>query len=115
MAVARVDLGAGQLTFAGVGNVEAQFWNGTRVQRPIAQRGIVGATLPSIREQVIELNDAGWLLLMFSDGIHQRFDLELLPEFVARDAQTLADRILSDWSRETDDATVLVLMPRVTQ
>jgi hypothetical protein len=112
MAVARVELVSGRMTFAAVGNVEAQFWNGTRVKRPIAQRGIVGGTLPRIREQEMSLDVPDWLLLLYSDGIRQRFTLEHLPEFIVRDAQALADHILNDWSRQTDDATIVVVMPR---
>ena len=112
IAIARVSLSSRILTYSAVGNVEAQFWNGQRVQRPIAYRGIVGRALPRPREQEIPLTNPDWMLLLCSDGIRQRFDLESIDEFKQRDAQALADRILHDWGRPTDDAIVLVAMPR---
>lgn len=112
MAVATVCSPAGTMTHSAIGNVEAQCWNGQRVKRFIAHRGIVGRALSRAREETIELNAPDWLLLIYSDGIRERFDLESLPAFIQRDAQALADHILRDWSRATDDATVIVVMPR---
>ena len=112
MAVVTFSLPARTMTHSAIGNVEAQCWTGQRVKRLIAHRGIVGRTLSRAREEAIELTAPDWLLLMYSDGIRERFDLESLPAFTRRDAQALADHILGDWSRATDDATVVVVMPR---
>ena len=112
MAVATICSPARTMTHSAIGNVEAQLWNGQRVKRLIAHRGIVGRILSRAREEVIDLTEPDWLLLIYSDGIRERFDLELLPEFIQRDAQALADVILRDWSRATDDAIVVVVMPR---
>jgi serine phosphatase RsbU (regulator of sigma subunit) len=112
IAVASVSLPARTVTHSAIGNVEAQCWTGQRVKRLIAHRGIVGRTLSRAREEEIALTTPDWLLLMYSDGIRERFDLEAFPAFIQRDAQALADHILRDWSRATDDATVVVVMSR---
>ena len=112
MAVAQVCLSSQSMTHSAIGNVETQLWNGHRVKRQIAHRGIVGRMLPRVREEIVALDVPDWLLLIYSDGIRERFDLESLPTFIQRDAQALADHILRDWSRATDDATVVVVMPR---
>ena len=106
----RIEMATGELIFTGVGNVEAQLWQGGKSRHLISDRGIVGATLPRIRPVTIAL-EAEWLLLMYTDGIRNRFDLATLRQ-TAPDADTLAHALLNDWSRSTDDVTVLVAQPR---
>ena len=108
LAVADVNPSARTLTYAGVGNVEARIWHASRpdaVERPISYRGIVGSTLPTVRSFDFAL-EAGWRVLLHTDGISARFDLAELP--ASGDPQALADAILDAWSRPTDDATVVV-------
>ena len=107
--VARVDLPLGQLTIAGVGNVEAQLWQNGRTQHLVSDRGIVGSVLPKVRPVTVTL-DADWLLLMYTDGIRNRFDLGAVRE-AAADGRRCAEALLDGWSRPTDDATVLVAQP----
>jgi serine phosphatase RsbU (regulator of sigma subunit) len=108
--VARLDLQIGQLTIAGVGNVEAQLWQQGRTQRLMSDRGIVGSVLPRIRPVAVTL-DADWLLLIYTDGIRNRFDLGVVRETTA-DGRGCAEALLDGWSRPTDDATVLIAQPR---
>jgi serine phosphatase RsbU (regulator of sigma subunit) len=108
--VVRVDVGAGQLTFAGVGNVEAQLWQDGRTQHLLSDRGIVGSVLPRLRPISMVLG-GDWRLLMYTDGIRNRFDLSALRE-TAVGGHDCAEAILNTWSRQTDDATVLVAQPR---
>lgn len=110
ISIATLDLQAQQLTFAGVGNVEVLLWQGNRPQRPLVRRGIVGATLPTLRLDTLPL--AGdWRLILHSDGVSARFDLDaLLP--VLRDApQALPALLVERWGRATDDATAVVAFP----
>jgi serine phosphatase RsbU (regulator of sigma subunit) len=110
ISLADVDLTARQLTYVGVGNVEARLWLPTRTQRLITQRGIVGAILPTLRTFEAPLA-TGWHLVMHSDGVSARFELSGLdgsPTSGEADPQRLAEAILERWSRTTDDATVLV-------
>mgnify|MGYP000128946393 CR=1 FL=1 len=108
--VVRIALAARELTFAGVGNVEAQLWQSGPPRRIISDRGIVGATLPRVRPVTIPL-EPEWLLLMYTDGLRNRFDLPAVRQ-TAPDADSLSHTLLNDWSRPTDDATVLVAQPR---
>ena len=108
--VARIDVGSGQLTFAGVGNVEAQLWQNGRTQHLASDRCIIGSVLPRVRPVTVTL-DANWLLLMYTDGIRNRFDLGALRE-TATDGRGCAEALLDGWSRPTDDATILVAQPR---
>ena len=51
----------------------------------------------------------GYLVVMFTDGITERFDVSGYDGSVLSDMQQLADKIVEDWGRETDDNGVLVL------
>ena len=108
--VARIDAGNGRLTFAGVGNVEAQLWQDGRTQHLVSDRGIVGSVLPRVRPVEVAL-EPNWLLLVYTDGVRNRFDLGALVG-TAPDADGCAEALLAGWGRPTDDATVLVAQPR---
>jgi serine phosphatase RsbU (regulator of sigma subunit) len=111
VSIARIDLNAGELTYAGVGNVEAQFWQHEQSQRLIAYRGIVGVSLPTVRSFVMAL-EPEWLLLLHTDGVSSRFAMESLPEFATSMPDSLATAVLNRYGRVTDDATVVVVSPR---
>jgi len=51
-----------------------------------------------------------WLLLLYTDGIKRRFDPQPLLE-AAASGDALAQAVLAEWARATDDATVLVAQP----
>jgi len=107
MWVGQIDIEAGTLTYAGVGNVEARLWQDGRQHRLPPQRGIVGATMPNLRRFDWPLAP-GWLLLVHTDGVREHFDADVLPEPMMGDPQGLANGILQAWGRQTDDALVLV-------
>jgi serine phosphatase RsbU (regulator of sigma subunit) len=107
--IARIEVAAGRLTFAGVGNVEGRLWQPGDERRLLAQRGIVGGAMPTIRPIDHPLA-ADWMLMLHSDGISDRFASDTLPGW-GGPAQALADAILQRHGRATDDATVVLAMP----
>jgi serine phosphatase RsbU (regulator of sigma subunit) len=110
VSIARLEPDAGRLTYAGIGNVEAQLWQAGRSQRPIAYRGIVGVTARSPRAFDLAL-EPGWLLVLWTDGVSARFELASIPGTLHSDPHALAEMLLRDWSRLSDDATVVVAAP----
>ena len=112
ISIATLDCAAGQLTYAGIGNVEAQLWQAGRSERPIAYRGIVGVTPRTPRAFTLPLAPP-WLLALWSDGLSARFDLRTLADQSQGqvDPHQLAEMLLAEWGRSTDDATVLVAGP----
>ena len=110
MSIARLDVARKEVVYAGVGNVEAHLWQDGRRERLIAYRGIVGSVIRTIRPFTLRLGD-GWLLLMHSDGISARADVEALdlpqPWTPAEVAQAVLDR----YARTHDDALALVAVP----
>jgi serine phosphatase RsbU (regulator of sigma subunit) len=110
IAIVRIDLAADRLTFAGIGNVEGRVWQPANEQRLLAQRGIVGRAMPTLRPVDYPLG-ADWMLILHSDGINDRFTSEALPGW-GGPVQALADAILQRHGRPADDATVVLAMPR---
>lgn len=100
------------LTVAGVGNVETYLWSAEGEQHLVTQRGMLGATLPRVRAVDIAL-EGHWALVLHSDGVRSRFSLrdEILRDAMEGGAQPLARSILEHYSRATDDATVVVVLP----
>lgn len=112
MSIARITVDPPQLMYAGIGNVEAQLYQSGRTQRLVAQRGIVGMTVPTPRSAVYTL-ERDWLLLVHTDGVSARFTVESVPEVTSPTPTVLATAVLEGWGRDTDDATVVVVCPRV--
>jgi hypothetical protein len=107
--VAAIDGSRGQLIVAGAGNVEARLCQDGEAKHLMTDRGIVGSVLPRLRPVEMALAPE-WLLLMYTDGIKRRFDVQPLLE-AAPGGDELAQAVLTGWARATDDATVLVAQP----
>jgi serine phosphatase RsbU (regulator of sigma subunit) len=108
ISVASIDAAGSLLVFAGVGNVDGHLYQDSNQVRLVAYRGIIGAVMPLVRAVPYELQ-SGWLLVMHTDGVRARFRLEDVPAEMRADPQQLADGIMADWRRTTDDATIVVL------
>jgi len=97
------------LTWLGIGNVEGLLLRtDPRTSRPmeaiLLRSGVVGLELPQLRASVTTLAP-GDLLVMATDGIRSGFAERLS---AAQATQRLADQILADYRKSTDDALVLV-------
>jgi Stage II sporulation protein E (SpoIIE) len=107
ISIAQIAADGTHLVYTGIGNIEAQLWQAGRAHRPIAYRGIVGAVIPTVRSFVLAL-EPDWILLLHTDGVRARFELEALAGFRERDPGRLAATVLTDWGCTTDDAAVVV-------
>lgn len=106
MSIAVVDEGAGTLTYAGIGNTCAMVV-GERTVRLPGNYGIVGGGYRRLSPETVPLTP-GDLVVMYTDGIETYCDVSAYHDARRADVQQLAERILQDWCRETDDAAVLV-------
>jgi serine phosphatase RsbU (regulator of sigma subunit) len=107
ISIAAIDTHASELTFSGVGNAEGCLLLNGSWQRLIAYRGIVGASLPSLRTFRFQLT-SGWMLAMYTDGVRSRFQFDALPGRVLEDPESFARSSLENWARPTDDATIVI-------
>lgn len=118
MSLAALDIQKNQITWLGVGNVEGillrAFHDHTmptsRMQFPdsresvLLRGGILGYQLPSLRPVTTSVT-AGDLLIFATDGIRSAFS-QAVPQ--TSSTQQIADYILAEHGRGTDDALVLV-------
>ena len=106
LSVIRIDLDAGRMTFAGLGNVEGVLVSPAAKHLLIPQRGIAGAVAPPIRETEENLPD--WFIVMLcTDGIRSGARRNFRFGSIVS-AEALANELLTAWGRDTDDAAVVV-------
>ncbi len=114
MTLARIDFGAETLHWMGVGNVAADLLakspsgQEVRVSARLAG-GIVGYQIPGVTPPERIPIRPGYLLVIASDGIGEGY-LDRV-DFTAS-AAVIAERILREHGRQTDDALVLVARHR---
>ena len=110
MTLAWFDLGSERLSWTGVGNVEGRLVHpgaayGAPTEGALTKGGVVGYNLPSIRVTSAELT-AGDVMVLATDGIDSRFAQAIAQ---GGSAQDVADRILAEHAKESDDALVVVV------
>jgi negative regulator of sigma-B (phosphoserine phosphatase) len=108
MTLAWFDIGAGEIVWTGVGNVDARLWHpseGGRHDVALVFGGVVGYQVPRVRPSTWTLTP-GDLLVMVTDGIDPGFAAALDGGGAA---QTVAERIFSAHGKGTDDALVIVV------
>ncbi len=105
LGLARLEPNAGAFTYAGIGNTDIRLAD-SNPARPISLSGIVGYTLRRVREETFPCAP-GDLILMHTDGISERFDLDALLRQTP-DLQELTETLVREYGRENDDATVVV-------
>lgn len=108
LAVALVDPEAGELRFAGVGNIGACIVDGGPRRQLVSHNGIVGHNMRKVQEFTLPCGP-GALVILASDGITTQWDLDQHPGLVACDPAIIAAVLLRDYARGRDDASVLVM------
>lgn len=118
MSVASITVRDNLMTWVGVGNVEGLLWHGDVNSRPAAESlplrgGVVGYQLPPLRAFSLPVA-RGDFVIFASDGIRSGFaQASSLSDLFRRhsqgELQPLADRILAQYGKSTDDALVLVV------
>ena len=102
-----VDRERGSFTYAGVGNVETRVLGSPEPARPIPSNGTLGARLSQVRVWPHRWTE-GTTLVLASDGLSTTWDIAAYPGLLTKSPQMLAGLLLRDFSRNSDDATVLV-------
>jgi phosphoserine phosphatase RsbX len=110
MTLAWFDLDAREMTWTGVGNVEARFVRAAegadaRHASPVVLGGVVGYNLPQVRLASIPL-EAGDAVVLATDGVTADFSQSLT---AGVPAQELAERVLERHGKGTDDALAAVV------
>lgn len=102
----RFDFKTWQMQYVGVGNIGVYAMSQQTI-KPISKNGILGYRLPSLLQLNYTYN-SGDTFVLYSDGISTRFSLDNKLDFSLA-PQVLAEKILADYGKSNDDATVVVL------
>jgi len=108
VSIALLDTRQESLSWAGVGNVQGILWRAhpegeRRAERLLLRNGVVGLNLPSLRAETVRVRP-GDTLVLTTDGVREDFHAD-----IARSPQQIADAILRDHGKTTDDALVLAV------
>jgi negative regulator of sigma-B (phosphoserine phosphatase) len=107
MTLLRLDSSAHCLEYAGVGNIRFLAQSHSVIQ-PITRYGYLGVRLPGLH--LLRYSYApGDLFILHTDGISSRFHLVHHARDLELGAQPLAERVLAEYRKEHDDATVVVI------
>ncbi|HKS23952.1 MAG TPA: ATP-binding protein [Thermoanaerobaculia bacterium] len=110
-AVAVAEIDGATLRFCGVGNISATMIDATARRSAVSLHGIVGHQMREAREFTYPWTPDS-TLIMHSDGLTTRWDLDAYPGLLGRDAVLIAGVLWKDHRRRNDDSTVLVLQAR---
>ena len=113
MTLAWFDVREGRLYWTGVGNVEGRLVRAAGgpnapTEGALTKGGVVGYNLPSVRVTSTDLED-GDVMVLVTDGIHSGFARAIA---AGGAAQEIADRILAQHAKGSDDALVIVVRYR---
>jgi anti-sigma regulatory factor (Ser/Thr protein kinase) len=106
VAVAEVDFGAGEVRYAGFGNLAAVLLGPERTQSMVSMNGTAGQGILKPREFSYRFVP-GVLLVMSSDGLASHWSLEPYPGLALRHPSLVAGVLYRDHSRRRDDVTVV--------
>lgn len=106
IAVARIDLHAQTIHFAGIGNIAGMVLSGGSTRSMISYNGIVGHQMHKVQELSYPWPRDG-LLIMHSDGIQSRWSLDAFPGLERHHPSLVAGTIYRDFKRPRDDVTVV--------
>jgi anti-sigma regulatory factor (Ser/Thr protein kinase) len=95
------------LSFAGLGNISATLVTGKGRRGIASHNGTLGHHMHRIQEFALPWNDDS-VLIMYSDGLLSRWDLDRYPGIIGRHPSIMAAALYRDFDRERDDVTVLV-------
>jgi anti-sigma regulatory factor (Ser/Thr protein kinase) len=108
VAIARLDSISGEMHFVGVGNIAACVFDGDDRRQMVSHNGIVGSNMRKVQEFVVPWMAAS-MIILHSDGLATRWDLEQYPGLAIRHPSLIAAVLYRDFARKRDDITVLVV------
>jgi anti-sigma regulatory factor (Ser/Thr protein kinase) len=107
VAVAEIDVAGEVVRYAGVGNVSGTVLSAGAGRGLMSHNGTVGHEARTVQELAYPYPN-GSLLVMHSDGLSSRWNLDAYPGLVGSDPALIAGVLFRDHQRGRDDVTVLV-------
>lgn len=107
--IARVDRASSALRYAGVGNTVIRRI-GPEPGRLVSRDGTLGQISRTPREEILAFGGKD-VILLYTDGIRDHFELERYPTFATDSAAAIARNIVRLFGKPHDDATCIALRP----
>ena len=108
MAIVHIKWNLQKFSFASIGNIEARIFNSPEKFNFVLRRGIVGLNAPNpvVTEHIWH---PGNIMILHSDGLRTHWDWRDFPYLQQKPAQEIAGGLLRNLSKDTDDATIVVI------
>ena len=110
LAIAEIDHSLGVVRFCGVGNIAGTIVSNSNVRHMVSLNGTAGQEVRKIVEFTYPWDEES-TLIMHSDGLLSRWDLQGYPTLAQRHPSLIAAVLYRDYNRNRDDVTVLVARP----
>jgi anti-sigma regulatory factor (Ser/Thr protein kinase) len=113
-AVVRINKDGTALEFCGIGNIGGKIFSTkglevSNLKSLISYNGILGHNIPNTVHNQHTDWGSGRMLLLHSDGIKSRVELNRYPDLHRHDPTLIAAVIYRDFNRGTDDTTVIIV------
>ena len=108
VAIAEILSRRGVVNYAGLGNIAGRIYEGEAVRRLATTEGTAGTGTRKTHQYTYPWPPDG-LLLMHSDGLAGRWDLDGYPGLRSRHPSLIAGVLLRDHRRQRDDVTVVAV------
>jgi len=102
-----VDRVTREVRYAGVGNTVLRTF-GSQATRLVSADGIIGSRFRTPAVQAAPLNESS-IILMYTDGVSDRFDVEQYPQIIYHSASAIAHKIVASFGKPYDDATCMAM------
>lgn len=102
-----VEQGTGRARYVGVGNTMVRQF-GSEPGRAFSVPGTLGHQIRKPKTQCLSLHE-GDLLMMYTDGVKEQFELEDYPQLRYQSAREIARTVVTRYGKDHDDASCVVL------
>lgn len=107
VALCHLEILTGDFTYIGIGNITVRIL-GVKTSRLTPKGGIVGYKITTPRSINLKLHPED-IILMYSDGVKEHFDIVECAALLKEDAQDIASGVLNQFGKKNDDASCIVL------
>ncbi|MBC8342730.1 MAG: ATP-binding protein [Bacteroidetes bacterium] len=108
VSVAKFEMDKKQFTYGGIGNIYARVENSPHPVHPVSLNGTLGSRIGKIRSFEYPWVP-GSVLIMSSDGISNRWNMEDFPSLIKKHPALIAYVIYHNHCRTNDDASIMII------
>ena len=102
-----IDAASGRTHYAGIGNTAMRRFGKTET-RLVSKDGVLGQNMRSPLQQTLQL-DPGDLVVLYTDGVSDRFTADDYPGLLHHAPQQVASNIVQRFGKDHDDAACIAV------